>query len=338
MMRMLSVVLISAAAVAALAQSTGEEPRNAPARATEVPSAGFWPTQRMLERMIDRLVDEMADDYEFDDQQVELTKQLLYDRIPGFLNANRAEIQTLMNQYIEALLEDEPPPVETVAQWATRVQPLLAEFEQVCVDIAESMDSYLNEDQSDRLANDLGAFQAGLSLVQKKLGAWAAGGFDPDTEWPRKPKQRRGRADGAAERQPAEEATATAQAPPAEPLDEWALYTQQFIKRYQLNAEQRQRAYAMLRRQQEARDRYLRRKTAEMARVTRMLKEAETEEQRQKALEAYERLNAPIEKMFQALKDRLETLPTRAQRRAAEPAAPATRPTPPPAPETRQPD
>jgi len=35
------------------------------------------------------------------------------------------------------------------------------------------------------------------------------------------------------------------------------------------------------------------------------------------SLEAYQRLNAPVDRIFQQLKDRLDTLPTRAQRKAA---------------------
>jgi hypothetical protein len=334
-------------ATVAFAQNAGDyDQERPPKRATEIPTEGFWPTQKMMERIIDRITEQMSEHYQFDDNQLELTRELFKARFPEFLNANRAEIQTLMNQYFEALLDDEPPSVEGVAEWAQRVQPLMAEFNEVCHEVAEGLREYLTDEQQTLLDAEEAAFQTGVTMVQNKLSVWAGGGYDPETEWihpgperrqrEREEQQRQREAMDEARRQVIEEGAspdaaaaaaagaagseqpeAGAKAAPKPAKDEWAIYTERFIERYQLNDEQKQKAFAFLHRHQEERDKYLRRKTDEMGRVTKLLKEAETEEQRQAALEAYERLNGPIERMFEQLKDKLDTLPTRAQRRAA---------------------
>lgn len=319
------------AALPARPQEGEQRPERLP-RAREIPTEGFWPTRTMMERAIDRMTEDLAERYGFDEEQLRLTRELFKDRFPTFLSENRAEIQTLMNQYFEAILNDEPPAVEDVAEWAARVQPLLAEFGGVVEEVAEAMREYLTEEQQLTLDGELVAFQTGMKMIQNRLSVWAAGGYDPETEWIRPGPERRQRR--REERQRAREAMdqarreatgqdrtsppGAASQPAARPdRDEWTRYTEAFIARYQLNAEQRQKAYMFLHRQQEERDRYLRRKADEIQRVTELLRQAEVPDERQAALDAYARLNAPVERMFQQLKDRLNTLPTRAQRRAA---------------------
>jgi len=318
------------------AQQADQPQQQHPRRATEIPTEGFWPTRIMMERFIDRITADMAVRYRFSDEQLALTRQLFKARFPEFLNENRAEIQTLMNQYFEAVLNDQPPSVEAVAEWAQRMQPLLAEFGALAEEITTGMREYLDEEQQVTLDGEMAAFHTGMSLMQNKLSVWAEGGYDPQREWIRPPEQRQPEGAPQPDAPPAQPETTAPPAPQSadkgaaaaepgtaadrevrHPKDEWTLYTERFIECYQLNEEQKQKAWMFLRHQQEQRDAHLRRNVDEMARVTRLLKEAETEEQRQSALEAYDRLNRPVERMFEELKQRLETLPTRAQRKAA---------------------
>jgi len=291
-----------------------------PRRATKIPTEGFWPTPKMMDRVINRIVDEMADHYDFDDSQLELTRELISARFPEFLNENRAEIQTLMNEYFEALLDDGPPTIEDVAGWAQRVQPLVAEFGEATREVTESMHEYLTDEQQTLLGAQTAAFETGMTMMQNKLSVWSAGGYDPETEWIHRDSSRREReaAEAAGSEAADSEESPSGERHAASTLtDEWAIYTERFIERYKLNNEQQQKARSFLRRQQEARDRYLKRKAGEMAAVTDHLQGAETEEERETALASYDRLNAPVGRMFEQLKERLDTLPTRAQRRAA---------------------
>ena len=313
--RLICTLTIAMLATAALGQDIGDPDEERPQRADKIPTEGFWPTRKMMERMIDRITDGMADEFNFDDSQLRLTREVFKARFPEFLNENRAEIQTLLNQYFEALLDDQPPAVEDVAEWAGRVQPLMTGFGEVCDEVAESMREYLNDDQVVMLDAQHVAFQTGMKMAQNKLAVWADGGYDPETEWIHRGDSRHGSREEREAAEAAEQARQEAAKP--QPKDEWTIYTEQFIERYQLNEEQKQKAFTILRHQQEARDRYLRRKSDEMAHVTKLLTEAETEEERAASLEAYQRLNAPVDRIFEQLKERLDTLPTRAQRKAA---------------------
>ena len=317
--RLICILIFALTATFVFAQDISERENIAPPpRAAGIPTEGFWPTKTMLDRFIDRLTADMADEYNFNDEQLQLTRDLWKARFPEFLNENRAEIQTLLNQYFEALLDDGPPSVEAVAEWAGRIQPLLAEFGELGTEITEGMREYLNDEQTVMLDAQSTAFNTGLHMVQNKMSVWANGGYDPETEWINQGSNRRSRKPEGAD--VAETEVAVEQAQPATkplPKDEWTIFTEQFVKRYELNDEQKQKAFLILRRQQEARDRYLRRKATEMAHVTKLLTEAETDEARAAALDAFNRLNAPVDRIFDQLKERLDTLPTRAQRKVA---------------------
>ncbi|MBI5863324.1 MAG: hypothetical protein HZB38_02180 [Planctomycetes bacterium] len=104
-------------------------------------------------------------------------------------------------------------------------------------------------------------------------------------------------------------------------VDDWTLYTNDFIRRYELDSEQEQKAREILRARQIERDRYLQRKNADIERITLLAQNAANDEERAAAEHDADRLQAPIDRMFQQLKDKLNTLPTRAQRARAEPAS-----------------
>jgi len=254
---------------------------------------------------------------------------------PAWLEENKAEMKTLINQFIEAQLDDEPPSVEEVTLWARRVLPLVNEFRDRVFQMTDSMREYMTDDQIDMLEAELAAFDTGITLINRKLYVWAEGGYDPETEWvpPGPERRRREREEERARREAMEQARRETlrQAHPGgrplastrpttgqrKPADEWEVFTLQFIERYRLNSEQRQKAMQFLRAAQEERDRYLRRRADAWKKVEQRLRDAKTEPERQTALAQFETLNAPVQRMFQKLKDRLNTLPTREQRRSA---------------------
>jgi hypothetical protein len=346
---MMLVIALAAAAPTLLAQN---QPAERPPRVTEIPTEGFWPTDTMLDRIFDRISDEMADHYSFDDEQMMLTRQLLKERIPTWLKENRAEIQTLTNQFIEAQLYEQPPEVDGVASWSQRVLPLLDDFSDVVVGMTDEMRDYMTDDQQLQLEAELAGFETGVSMVSNKLGIWADGGYDPESEWLPPGKERRERErqedreiDEAVEQAKREvlegaeppseleslgyvDSSPKATSMPSrtsEPPDEWTQYTLDFVKRYQLNDEQQQKAMQFLRGAREQRDAYLRGKSEQLARVQALLVAAKDESERAAALEEFEELNAPVNRRLQQLKDRLNTLPTRAQRKAAANAEPPER-------------
>jgi hypothetical protein len=106
-------VLTGLATAGALAQGYGEPPHPG-----NMPPAGFWPTEKMMDGFINRITDELGRIYGFDEDQVWNTRDSIKARFPQWMQEHRAELQELTNQYLESVFADEPPTPEEVAEWA----------------------------------------------------------------------------------------------------------------------------------------------------------------------------------------------------------------------------
>lgn len=112
----------------------------------------------------------------------------------------------------------------------------------------------------------------------------------------------------------------TIRSAPAAPKDEWTVYTENYISRYKLNADQQQKAMTHLGNAQSQRENFLRGKGRQMEDIERTFKAAKTPEEVKAADEQYQKLMKPVERMFDNLKEKLDGLPTREQRKNASPA------------------
>jgi len=315
-----------------------------PPRRGGPPPAGFWPTDRLIELAINRITDHMAEAYGFDEDQLWNTRDTIKGRFPQWMQQNRAELQSLMNQYFEAVLGDDPPAPQEVADWAARATPLFEEFTGLVDDTTEEMRGYLTDQQQVLLDGQRAAFQVGMNYMQQRLATWREGRYDWKTEWPRsdtfreKERQRQQQLEretqqarnvamglpadtdlGPGDGPPGAKATTTAPTRPSlgATKDEWTAYVENFIKRYNLDEAQQNSARKFLRDQQELRDRYLQRHLSDIQALENKQKTAQGDDAKQQVKADYERLNRPIDGYYQRLKDRLETLPTRKQRAAA---------------------
>lgn len=333
------------------ATAVSQDNRQPPSRdGAEYPPAGFWPTEKMMSAIIDRLTEQMAKEYGFDDAQLWNTRDLLTDRFPRWFQDNRAVLQALTNQYIEAVIGSEPPTPEEVADWSQRAKPLFNEFFMLVEDTVDDMGTYLTDEQRIVVEGQMAAFRVGTNYMNQRLEVWSKGGYDWLSEWPRSDEFRRREAERRQrlEREAtlarnevlgiptetegpiAPDATVVGPAGPSDPaakaarpdkaaaLDEWAQYVEDFIRRFQLDEGQRNLAHRYLRDQTTLRDRYLRSRIARINAVETKLKSAASDEEKVKVAAELDQLNAPIERMFQLLKERLDRLPTRKQRAAAE--------------------
>lgn len=109
---------------------------------------------------------------------------------------------------------------------------------------------------------------------------------------------------------------------------QWEQYVRTFIQRFGLNDEQQQQAMSILQDCQNQGERHMKGRKAEIERLDARLAEIRASRDRSAASEVSElntqrqKLLEPIEQIFEkSLKPRLERIPTRAQRRAAEAAA-----------------
>jgi len=177
-----------------------------------------------------------------------------------------------------------------------------------------------------------------------KLDGWANGGFDAQRDWPGSqgyadqtkkditdlqsgqesayvdasgkpvPKGALPKARGTG---PVAQAEPTpVKAPKSAAQDEWDKYVADFVARYQLNADQKAAANKILTSEKERRTGYLARNTEELARIEQYMTAAKTEQEKARAGEWLAKFQTPVDNMFLRLKERLNKLPTSAQRQA----------------------
>lgn len=304
---------------------------------------GFWPTRKMVELVLNRYATSAAQRYELDEYQTYELKKKLNERIGKFLSRNRAELQPVANEWLETMLGYEPPSVEYAADWAGRALPILAEFQEVVGGLTAEMSEYLTEEQQVMLEGDRRAFELAAGFMSGRLQVWKNGQYDPEIDFTplgEKPHEvtiaeQRELADAmesarrngmAAERRrlgkpPTEPDVAGEQGvqPPAKqgprrPTDEWVAYVEQFKRVYKLDRDQSAQADRLLKQATEHRESYLRTKTDEMKRITKLYERGKNK----LADGRYEKLNVAIGNMFERLKEKLhKKVLRRDQRRAA---------------------
>ena len=311
----------------------------------------FLLNEQIIDLAIDRIADEMGKHYEFDEDQLWNVRESIKDRFPRFIMENRDEIVTVMNQYTMAMLGADPPDAEDVATWSQNTLPLINQFADLVRETAADIEPILTEEQILKMDAEMAAFDVGLNHLNNKMAIWSDGGYNWESEWPRSEafrEKNRAEKDALHAQQdaaraevlgiepsaagpvgPAGEDSGGSPPPAADtpgptsrphkdrPPDEWSAYVDAFIKRYQLDEGQQSAARRILRTLQDQRDQYMRRHKSKLEEVEQHRAAATTDEAREKVADEARRLQEPIDRMFENLKERLDKLPTRKQRQEA---------------------
>lgn len=290
-------------------------------------------TPTLMENMIGQMVErQLTPTYQFDEYQAEQTRRLIQERVGGWLRENGDKIEPLVNTYMEAVTSRTPPTPEEVAEWATQMQAVKDDFMVVLDDMTTEMRTYLTEDQIVVMEGELAAINVASGFLDQRLGAWSEGHFNPETDWPqgrrfREAQRERDKVAHEAITEARQEAIQVAGDDPTrvgrvatkqQTQDKWAKYVEAFIEKYQLNAQQIQLAQRLLSNAQRHRDNWLLQRAQQFDRVEQGLAAADTDEEKAQYLAQYEKLVAPINNQETSLKQKLESIPTRAQRRAAQ--------------------
>ncbi|MFQ5807582.1 MAG: hypothetical protein ACE5I3_14135 [Phycisphaerae bacterium] len=238
----------------------------------------------------------------------------------------------------------EPFTPEQVARWTKLAEPVFEDARKSVNAMAEDFMEELDPEQRELVQRDLGAANRRMSDIERLGQKWKRGEWDPhdwgmeddpiQNRWARGPESpATGEAEAPPESPPARaapqpagvaeanarprERAAPVQAPKAD--DPWAKYVRAFIRKYHLNDEQQQRAWLVYRDTKE-RDKVFERRHERRIKALRA-KAGDSNDDRSQAVlrEQNEKRRSESERLFSLLKRRLERLPTRAQRKNAEP-------------------
>jgi hypothetical protein len=297
---------------------------------------GFWPSQRMTDLLVQRAAIQAGEKYSLRPDQLAKLQEGMLDRWPRWLRENRAELQPLVNEYLEARLGTEPPTAAEVSQWSERAWPLLQKFRNSFNAGSEELRNLLTPEQRLKFEAELLKSRARLLLLESSLNRWRQGKFE-EREWWDPPTRRREQSRAPAAPGPTTTAAATSAdggsagaatrptvAPPeyvpprvAEEFEAWTKYVSDFCDRYQLDRSQRNAADSMLSEMRQRASDHVRLHRDRLWAIEQQLSVPDVEDA--VALDnELEELYGPIDRLFRELDERLHRLPTPGQAQRAE--------------------
>ncbi len=285
-----------------------------------------------------------------EDQQAQLRHEIMM--LDWELFSRHADrILEYATEAIETRAAGQPFTPGQIARWTTLAEPVFADMRQRFQEAAEAFADELTPEQRELLLRDVEAADRRLDWVEQMSEKWKRGQWSP-ADWgmdndpiqnpelaaaagggaSAAPTGNKNQAAGGQDVRRAQTGPASASKSPrrkaaaSAPADEhpWARYTRQFVARYRLNNEQRQRAWSIYRDARQREDyltqRFQRARDALRKRLADTKARAAVE---QKQSSQYE---TERQRVFEQMKQRLEKLPTRAQRRAVQPASAPAKP------------
>jgi hypothetical protein len=322
-------------------QTTRTPPSQQMQQADEEQPDGFWPTKRMIELFIQRMAIDAGGKFDLTQQQQAELESLMLETWPPFLEKERADLQPLINEFFEARLELEPPAKDRVQQWASRAEPLLERLKYQFESVNQQIRPILTPEQLREFESEITKQRLGLLAFEAQVAKWKTGNFEANEWWDR-PKYAQDRRQTKAEQEVVSKSVQKQGPPPDQILLElsaWEQYVHEFATNYSFDERQQTTAQSIL---TEMNNRAMAHRSANLQEIADLEKKINAPDAKDDA-DIYDelvRLYQPIDLMFKELQDRLNRIPTRAQRAAAttQPTAeaaqqPTTRPAAPARPE-----
>jgi hypothetical protein len=307
---------------------------------------GILISEKVLGGILDQFVERMERQYNLEPEQMTELKELFRERVPKFLRENQNEATVVFNEFLDAWHKNEAPTPEHVAQWAQRALPLIEKAKVFIGDTSEAMKDHMSDEQVVKLDATMAAIDVGMTMGTKRLNDWAAGRYDPETEWHKNPRAREidrkrerevqaameearqarlreygmeaeGNRIAPAGQPPAAKSTEPAAKAAVLPKDEWAKWVDAQIARWELDDEQKQKAQLHLNEAYAQRDKYLGSKSAIIDQLRKQFEHPKDKDELAVAEQKYQELMKPTERTFEKLKEKVEKLPRREQRARA---------------------
>ena len=281
---------------------------------TDPSNPGLWNADRMMEDAVQTLVRR----YNLNPEQTEYTRKLLTTKTKAFLKDHEAELRQLIRESIEMNIDKRKATPENYKGWAEKARPL---FERAKKDILEGNKEWgeiLNDTQKKIHDFDLAQMQGTFSQMDGLITKWSDGNYNPKDLSPRPPMA------VAKGNEPQGHRVSDGPEVYVRKTEElWQLYVNQFSDVYQLSPAERNAGYAIL---QDCRSRatgYRNGHKKEFDAVEAQLKEASnTPTATARAIELREQqaeLEKPIQDIFNDLRQRLDQIPSKAQRGGVKP-------------------
>jgi hypothetical protein len=255
--------------------------------------------------MIDNSVKQAVTRYNLTPEQEQLARKMTTDGVNAFLDKHEAEMRGLVRDAIQARISGNAPTPAQVQEWSQRAAPLFDEAKQEILKGNQQFRDSLNEEQKQTFDADQKILQQQLASSREKLDLWTKGKFNPETDWMNPPRPR-----------------PTATGPNRPELDRWDLYVRGLISRFKLDPAQISQANAILSDSKSRATEYYFSRKAEIEAASLRVKEVQADpnlkSQVAEARKQMEDLNKPIDTLYAEMQQRLNQIPTEAQRKANE--------------------
>jgi len=288
------------------------------------------PPWKFQERM-NKLTSMLAERYGLTPEQSAQFRARLLGAVVKVTWKHAEAIMQYSREMVQTRLAGKSFTAEQVARWARLSEPLLRDIRREVRRFGEQFGSLLDARQRELFRRDLASLQKRLEYVAGKMPAWERGEWTP-ADWGLEKDALHAEAAGRAEAPSSRPAAVPERVrrpsrPPVEPSEElplvaedesaWARYVREFIERYSLDEAQQVTARSVLAELEGRAKEYREAHADELARIEQKLREAEDAAARAEAAHQREELLRPIADLFEELKQRLDRLPTDAQRRQA---------------------
>jgi hypothetical protein len=304
------VIAVFASPSLALAQTPAPSPT--PPRQN---TAGYTVSEKLLKTIMKRYAYELSDSVELDAAQEDAVLEKLNARWVPFLQANQDKVAPLVERYLQAMVDPDPPSPEDVKSWSEAALELNEKFLEQIDASDKEIGALMRPEQLGRFRAESAKMRMGLGMFNGQLRQWSTGNYDTGM-WDRQRDRRQAKRERH-RKQWEQKAAKTPELKPFNPTA-WEAYVIDFVARFGLDSAQTISANAILDDVQTRAHDYIRQRTRELERVRGEIVAAQKPTERQKLIEKQQTLLGPLEKLFNELNDRLAQIPTEDQWRQAE--------------------
>lgn len=337
-MRRVSLVIVSLTLMICVANAWAQ---TTPAPANPDPSNpfGMW----NVEQMIDRATGQVVKRYSLTPEQEDYTRKLMAARVNAFLDKNEQPIREIFAEAIKYQLSGNPPPPEKVKEWTVQIDPMFNDAKGQILEGNREFREILSDEQRKIHDVDLKVMEQNFKDAEQRLVHGREGNLDLD--FGHKPKARPAQPASQAVPQavpPAPQADSQP-VPPAAPTraapgrvvgptassversaDYLEMYVRKFIDNYKLDQAQTNQAMQILAETKRRASEYVTGRKDEYEKLQSQMASVTGDQQAVAEInKQLAELNKPVQiDLVNEMKQRLDQIPTEAQRKTYEESQP----------------